>query len=75
MWKATNDQDRELVEKAQRGVTDPSYEPGPYALVEDDVESFINWYVRRLHDYLDAAPRARRAAQPPPRGREPVAIT
>jgi Rieske 2Fe-2S family protein len=52
VWKATNDQDRELVEKAQRGVTDPSYEPGPYALVEDDVESFINWYVRRLHHYL-----------------------
>ncbi len=53
VWKATNDQDRVLVEKAQRGVTDPSYVPGPYALVEDDVESFINWYVRRLHDYLE----------------------
>lgn len=52
VWNATNDQDRELVEKAQRGVTDPSYEPGPYALVEDDVEAFINWYVGRLHDYL-----------------------
>jgi len=52
VWKATNDQDRVLVEKAQRGVTDPSYEPGPYALVEDDVESFINWYIRRLHNYL-----------------------
>ena len=52
VWKATNDQDRVLVEKAQRGVTDPSYEPGPYALVEDDVESFINWYVGRLHEYL-----------------------
>lgn len=53
VWKATNDQDRELVEKAQRGVTDPSYEPGPYALVEDDVEAFINWYVGRLGDYLE----------------------
>ncbi len=52
VWQATNDQDRLLVEKAQRGVADPSYEPGPYALVEDDVESFINWYVGRLHDYL-----------------------
>ena len=52
VWKATNDQDRQLVEKAQRGVTDPGYEPGPYALVEDDVESFINWYVRRIRDHL-----------------------
>jgi Rieske 2Fe-2S family protein len=52
VWKATNDQDRVLVEKAQRGVTDPSYVPGPYALVEDDVESFINWYVGRLHEHL-----------------------
>ena len=52
VWQATNDQDRQLVEKAQRGVTDPGYEPGPYALVEDDVESFINWYVRRIRDHL-----------------------
>lgn len=52
VWKATNNQDRELVEKAQRGVTDPSYTPGPYALVEDDVESFISWYIGRLQDYL-----------------------
>ena len=51
-WRATNDQDRELVQKAQRGVSDPSYEPGPYALVEDDVEAFINWYIERLRDYL-----------------------
>ena len=53
VWKATNDQDRILVEKAQRGVTDPSYVPGPYALVEDDVESFISWYVGRLRAYLE----------------------
>jgi glycine betaine monooxygenase A len=52
VWQATNNQDRELVEKAQRGVTDPSYEPGPYGLVEDDVEAFINWYVRRVSEYL-----------------------
>jgi len=52
VWKATNDQDRALVEKAQRGATDPSYEPGPYGLVEDDVEAFINWYIGRVGDYL-----------------------
>lgn len=52
VWRATNDQDRELVQKAQRGVSDPSYEPGPYGLVEDDVEAFISWYVMRVRDYL-----------------------
>jgi Rieske 2Fe-2S family protein len=52
VWQATNDQDRELVETAQRGVSDPSYEPGPYGLVEDDVEAFVSWYVRRVGDYL-----------------------
>jgi glycine betaine catabolism A len=52
VWRATNDQDRALVETAQRGTTDPSYEPGPYGLVEDDVEAFVNWYIQRLREYL-----------------------
>jgi Rieske 2Fe-2S family protein len=52
VWRATNDQDRALVEKTQRGVADPSYEPGPYGLIEDDVEAFVSWYVRRVGDYL-----------------------
>lgn len=56
VWRATNDQDRALVEKAQRGVTDPSYEPGPYGLVEDDVEAFITWYVRRVGQCLAPHP-------------------
>jgi len=55
-WRATNAQDRELVEKAQRGAGDPAYEPGPYALVEDDVEAFIAWYVGRLREHLDIRP-------------------
>jgi Rieske 2Fe-2S family protein len=52
VWKATNDQDRALVANAQNGVTDPGYEPGPYSLVEDDVEAFVSWYVGRLADHL-----------------------
>lgn len=51
-WQATNGQDQWLVQKAQRGVNDPSYEPGPYGLVEDDVESFVNWYIQRVREYL-----------------------
>jgi Rieske 2Fe-2S family protein len=38
----------------QNGVTNPAYQPGPYSLVEDDVEAFVNWYVKRVQDYLDA---------------------
>jgi Rieske 2Fe-2S family protein len=54
VWKATNDQDRALVAKAQNGVTNPGYEPGPYSLVEDDVEAFANWYIGRLQAHLGA---------------------
>lgn len=52
VWRATNDQDRTLVAGAQSGVTNPGYEPGPYSLVEDDVEAFVNWYIGRLHKHV-----------------------
>jgi glycine betaine catabolism A len=59
VWRATNDQDRVFVEKAQRGAGDPGYEPGPLGTVEDDVEAFDNWYIERLRAHLglkDASP-------------------
>ena len=56
--------DRGLAGHQQRGpragrrhperVTNPGYLPGPYSLVEDDVEAFVNWYVKRVEDHLDA---------------------
>lgn len=52
VWRATNDQDRELVAGCQLGVSDPGYIPGPYSMVEDDVEAFANWYVSRLRAHL-----------------------
>lgn len=52
VWRATNDQDRALVEGTQRGVSSPGYEPGPYSLVEDDVEAFVNWYVGRIRPHV-----------------------
>ena len=52
VWRATNSEDRELVIGTQNGVTNPGYVPGPYSLVEDDVESFVNWYVQRVQAYL-----------------------
>jgi len=54
VWRATNNEDRELVIGTQNGVTNPGYRPGPYSLVEDDVEAFVNWYVKRVEDYLGA---------------------
>lgn len=58
VWNATNDQDRALVERTQRGVSDPAYVPGPYAANEGDVDAFIRWYVDRLS--LEARRRRRR---------------
>ena len=55
VWRATNDQDRSFVEMAQRGVTDPSYVPGPYGETEDDVAAFVNWYIGRLREHHSPA--------------------
>lgn len=49
VWKATNLQDRRLVETAQRGIASGAYEPGPYSpFSEGMVEKFCHWYAMRL---------------------------
>jgi Rieske 2Fe-2S family protein len=48
VWSATNAQDSAFVARAQRGVSDPSYAPGPYSRVEGDVDAFVSWYVSRV---------------------------
>ena len=53
VWQATNQQDAGLVANTQAGVSDPSYRPGPYSVVEDHVEGFVSWYTSRLAQYLD----------------------
>jgi glycine betaine monooxygenase A len=52
VWTATNEQDARLVARAQRGVSSPAYEPGPYAPNEYQVEAFCNWYISRVQAYL-----------------------
>jgi Rieske 2Fe-2S family protein len=53
VWIATNDQDRTLVEGTQRGVTSPSYEPGPYSeTAETGVCQFDDWYCATMMDRL-----------------------
>jgi Rieske 2Fe-2S family protein len=55
VWRATNDQDRTLVEYSQRGATSSAYEPGPYSpFTEGLVEKFCEWYIGRLAAYGDA---------------------
>ncbi|WP_028301694.1 aromatic ring-hydroxylating oxygenase subunit alpha [Oceanospirillum beijerinckii] len=45
VWMATNDQDRELVEETFRGVSSPSYVPGPFSdIAENGVCQFVDWY-------------------------------
>jgi Rieske 2Fe-2S family protein len=49
VWKATNDQDRRLVETTHAGVSSSAYEPGPYSpYTEGLVEAFCGWYVDRM---------------------------
>lgn len=53
VWIATNDQDRTLVEGTQRGVTSPSFEPGPFSeTAETGVCQFDDWYCNTLLDRL-----------------------
>ncbi|OAV59975.1 aromatic ring-hydroxylating oxygenase subunit alpha [Enteractinococcus helveticum] len=51
-WEQTNTQDQELVELAQRGISSPVYEQGPYMRSEYQVEAFINWYIQRAREYM-----------------------
>ena len=49
VWEATNHQDAELVELAQKGLRSPAYEPGPYSpFTEGLVNDITGWYLDRL---------------------------
>ncbi|WP_375003563.1 SRPBCC family protein [Aeromicrobium sp. CTD01-1L150] len=52
VWRATNEQDAELVSRAQAGVASPAYEPGPYAPNEYQVDAFVTWYLDRVREYV-----------------------
>ena len=45
VWDATNDQDRILAERNQKGINSVAYQPGPYSQTfEFGVINFVNWY-------------------------------
>jgi Rieske 2Fe-2S family protein len=49
LWKITTEQDWELCENNQMGIQSSRYQPGPLSpLVEQGVETFIDWYLRQL---------------------------
>jgi glycine betaine catabolism A len=54
VWKATNQQDAELVARAQTGVESPEYSPGPFSeFTERYVDLNVQWSLDRLmaHGY------------------------
>jgi glycine betaine catabolism A len=53
VWKATNQQDAEFVERAHQGLLSPAYIPGPYSPSEYQVDAFVNWYTTRLGKHLE----------------------
>ena len=57
VWRATNEQDRRVVQDNQRGINSPAYEPGPYAPEDENgTEQFVDWYCATMQQALPAAP-------------------
>lgn len=54
VWLATNDQDKKLVEETFRGVSSPSYVPGPFSdIAENGVCQFVDWYCDTMKKKLN----------------------
>ena len=47
-WHMTNEQDWQICERAQKGVTSRGYRPGRYQSLEETIYFFDNWYLRRM---------------------------
>ena len=52
VWDTTLVQDKTITENNQRGVSSSGYQPGPYALSEARVDTFVQWYLRSLAEAL-----------------------
>ena len=63
VWRATNDQDRRIVEENQRGIGSPAYQPGPYAPDDEaGVAEFVDWYCATMRQALEPAVGLREVA-------------
>ena len=48
-WQLTSEQDWEICERQQRGVSSCAYVPGPYSTFKEyNVDSFVQWYMKML---------------------------
>ena len=50
MWTVTGLQDKTITENNQSGISSSRYEPGPYSLMEQQLEDFVQWYFARLRE-------------------------
>ena len=49
VWAATNEQDWEICENQQAGVSSRKYVPGPYSATKEfNVAHFDEWYLREI---------------------------
>lgn len=53
-WKITGEQDWELCENNFSGIESSRYQPGPYAPIEADVAKFVDWYIERMREGINA---------------------
>jgi Rieske 2Fe-2S family protein len=60
VWRATNDQDRRIVQENQIGIDAPTFTPGPFCMPQESgVEQFVEWYSSTLMRRIaEAAPAA-----------------
>ncbi|MDH2356504.1 aromatic ring-hydroxylating dioxygenase subunit alpha [Bradyrhizobium sp. SSUT112] len=58
VWDETNLQDRDLIERNQRGVNSAGYRPGPYSQESEmGVVNFVDWYCEMMSKYLGGPER------------------
>jgi Rieske 2Fe-2S family protein len=48
-WQLTSEQDWQICERQQRGVSSSAYVPGPYSTYKEyNVEGFVRWYLKKF---------------------------
>ena len=59
VWDVTNEEDRDLIERNQKGVNSQGYRPGPYSQESElGVINFVEWYCGTMTDFL-GGPRSK----------------
>jgi phenylpropionate dioxygenase-like ring-hydroxylating dioxygenase large terminal subunit len=48
LWRVTSVADKRIIEQNQLGVNSRYYEPGPYAPMEYNTRSYVDWYLREI---------------------------